>query len=345
MAEKRVFPMTVWPGSVVPVPALLLPQVRLVKRQALLFGSTAKPGDEKTDWEIAELPPEFYLREFLELETSDSEVVLAFCQRWGPVGNYDCTDLADLPFAGRFAREADGKMPLPWHPGRPPVEAETRKRSMWRAGLRQLTEVHSVGRVGIYQDALRNMVLLWRFISGDIGAAELAEEARPPHGHPYLGLSRDRLRNLEISRASFELVTQLNWALTPFHVSTRAANMNEYAPVAACRCSPTSIRPSPGCAVRQSQSRQEELCTWRERCLALERALPGVGASGTCAPFEAAFRRAELQLTGSRDGLLLIYTTPEERDRRRRRERDSQDVQSHAGRRLDEMLLETTEES
>lgn len=220
--------MTVWPGAIVPVPVLLVPQVRLAKGQVLVFGSTAEPEEDRPDWDIAEVPPEFYLREFLELDTDDAEAVLAFCAAWGPVGKYDCTDLANLPYSGRFAQDADRALPLPWTPGWEHFDAPGLQRRVRRLGFRHLDGVHSVGRVGIYQDALFNMVLLWRFATGAIDAAELAEEARPA-GQPYIGLDRDRLRSADVSRASFELVNQLNMALTPFHVRVEL-HLNEFVP-------------------------------------------------------------------------------------------------------------------
>lgn len=163
------------------------------------------------------LPPELYLREFLELDARDPEAVLAFCRQWGPVGRFDCSDLANLPFSGRYAQDADNALPLPWAPRWKRMDAERLQRAVRRLGFRGLIGVHSVARVQVYQDTLSDLLLLWRFASGEISGDELAEQARPEE-RPYLSLSREQLRSVSVGRAEYDLVPQLNLALTPFHV-------------------------------------------------------------------------------------------------------------------------------
>jgi hypothetical protein len=224
--------MTVWPGTLVPVPLLLVPQVRLVKGSVLLFGSSSEPGELLEDADVAELPPEFYLREFLELDASDPAEVLAFCKKWGPVGRGDCSDLPDLPYAGRYALDADRAMPLPWSAGWEYFDQEGRERTMRRFGFRQIREVHSVGRVAVYRDALFNMLQLWRFLQGGLSAPELAEAARPASGNIYMALRRKELSTIDATRASFELMIQLNGALQAFHVRLEL-HTNKFAPLGA----------------------------------------------------------------------------------------------------------------
>lgn len=231
MEEKREFPMTVWPGMRVPVPLLLVSRVRMVRRKALVFGSAMELDAPQTDGEAVELPPEFYLREFLELDASDPGAVLAFCERWGPVGREDCTDLAGLPYAGRYARDVDVMMPEPWSPFFGHAQPHRRDKSLERLGFRQLHCVHSVKRVKIYQDTLRNMILLWRFVTGEIGAPELATECRSyDDGRLYLGLTREQLHSVDVARASFELTLQLNAALGVYHVRIEL-HLNELVPI------------------------------------------------------------------------------------------------------------------
>ena len=189
----------------------------MLSRGVLLFGS-ARREDEGEDWGAAEVPPEFYLREFLDLDATDPASVLAFCEKWGPIGRDDCSDLPALPFAGPFARDADDALPLPWSPRWAHMDPEKRARQLRRTGLHHLSGVHSVARAAVYQDALSNMVSLWRYLNGDLEGHELARLARPLEGMPYLSVTREALPSVEVDRVAFDLVNQLNLALAPFHV-------------------------------------------------------------------------------------------------------------------------------
>lgn len=208
--------MTVWPGSVVPVPALLVPQARLVRDCVLVFGTTNEDPLDNPGSHAAELPAEFYLREFLELDARDPKAVLAFCQQWGPVGRQDCSDLPGGPYAGPDAVLADQAMPSPWDDtwARDP---ERKRKWARRLGIRNVEMVHSVARVAIYQDVLHNMVLQWRYFVGEIEGSDLVRDGRPAHGL-IMGFTDDELLALEYPRAGFELVNQLNRALALFHV-------------------------------------------------------------------------------------------------------------------------------
>lgn len=184
--------VTVWPGITVREPAIPVFEVRLFGSNTLVFGrtlpldSSARPEDAYTGDRRVTLESDFYLREFRDLDASDPQAVLAFCQAWGPVGNGQCSDLHGG--SRNNARRADAGVAEPWSHFMPDLD-ETRNLP-WQDQFGLLSETerrlpgllpvtaHSVGRVAVYQASLANSVALWRYISDEIGVEELTTDWR-----------------------------------------------------------------------------------------------------------------------------------------------------------------------
>jgi hypothetical protein len=228
MTERGCTHLTAWPGTPVDVPPHPVPEVRLVEGDTLVFGVPPNPRDIR----MVTLRPDFYLREFRDFDASDAQQVLAFCREWGPVGGRDCDDLH--VHARPTAQEADAAMAEPWRrllvdlwPGRD-------RRSNIELGKRlgfglegMILQVHSVGRVALYQAALSNAVELWRLISGESTPEELIGNWRADDVGLGTTWSRRQLYGeaSPLSRVSdtqseaiFDLTQHLNPALVPFHV-------------------------------------------------------------------------------------------------------------------------------
>ena len=225
--------LTVWPGSPVGVPTVPIAEVRLIGQSTLVFGA---PASGSSDLRLGDLPaatlqPDFYLREFRDFDASDPQRVLAFCQRWGPVGTRECNDLNR--YSRPAAREADAALPDPWRDlvadpvlGVPhPESVKLGKELGFWNGL--ILQVHSVARVVYYQAALSNAVELWRFLSGNTTSEELSANwrhedigAASVHGKWLQEGDRWRLGDTlpSESDAIYDLPNHLNPALVPFHV-------------------------------------------------------------------------------------------------------------------------------
>jgi len=82
--------------------------------------------------------------------------------------------------------------------------------------------------------------------------------------------------------------------------------------------------------------------TWRERLAAWNERFPAWQFKDVRA-FQAAFRRAETQLTGRRGGLTILYLTQAEYERRDRAWREAQLARLRAEGQLHEQLLQARE--
>jgi hypothetical protein len=111
------FRPTLWPGNVVPTPP-----IRSVPRAAVRGDWIVwPPGQAGAE---AELPPDFYLREMLDVEADDLEAVAGLMRAYGPLCDLELTeldltdyepeerhklaDLADYPDAGDSLKSARG---------------------------------------------------------------------------------------------------------------------------------------------------------------------------------------------------------------------------------------------
>jgi hypothetical protein len=247
--ETSEFPMTVWPGTVLPVPPILVPQVRRVSSdvdesnavELLVFGTAQGAWEEVS---VVTVPPELYLHEFMDLDTSDQGAVLAFCQQYGPVG---AQDRADLPPDVRLTGLSNKRCVLPrlWDfvhdhiAGRGIIltqaseqfdSSELRSLQQARlsreqtidfeyaqeeggdpyafAQLNQIWAAHRASQVAVYQDCLHNLVSLWRYFAEGWSREELQSHWR--------GSEWDF--DLFVKVPEHALRHGLNNALSPFHV-------------------------------------------------------------------------------------------------------------------------------
>lgn len=228
-AGSRSQRITVWPGFPVGVPTVPAAEVRLLDDEStLVFGV---PAGGSRDLRTVTLRPDFHLREFRDLDASDPQEVLAFCQQWGPVGSAECDDLHI--YSRSAAREADAAIADPWGRLVPsPTAGELRRESLelgtklgfWHG---MILQVHSVARVAYYQAALWNAVELWRLVSGKATPDELMANWRQED----VGAGSDRTAWVQEgdawriaesrpseSEAISDLANHLNPALVPFHV-------------------------------------------------------------------------------------------------------------------------------
>lgn len=207
-----------WPGFATPVPHVWAPAAWRVAEDALAFGDRATDTDPSAQpWgrpksAFAELTDEFYLRHFLPLDTSDAMAVADFCAQYGPVG---LPDHSDLPRNVQWPPVAP--LPSPWNVAE---DADDPADSLEQYGVLPealpcfVERVQRISGVAVYQGVLRNLTLLWWYVSGAADDAQIEQEWAPVW-HPTTGGKDSRWTP---DRAVAVLGRTLSPALTPFHV-------------------------------------------------------------------------------------------------------------------------------
>jgi hypothetical protein len=214
--------LTHWPGRPSAPPRLIVPQVRLVDDEVLLFGTDLYEADNVR--EVA-VPEEAYLREFGDLDTTNANEVLRFCTRYGPVGESPPSDLPDEVRKNMLIRAENGDDTFE------PLSPWDSRESLARAGyspdgllmmehfaeplpMRSFWRVQKVSTVRLYQSVLSDLVQLWEVISegadpvGRLGGWH-SEFWSPPEAKDVAAHGEDPVS---------KLMAGLNPALSAFHV-------------------------------------------------------------------------------------------------------------------------------
>lgn len=182
MGEISRFRVTTWPGLVLPVPSIPLPEEVIVRREGdgeqwLQFtyqGLEAPSLGWQPSFKNAAPPADLYIRELATLDTSDAQAVADFCGQYGEITEWE----AEEPLAQWALRE----------------------------NIASLTEIAALVHV------LRDLTRIWRFYSGQIGLVELQaawenSDKKPPFDDSDWELSR-----------TFDFFTnKLTEGLRPFH--------------------------------------------------------------------------------------------------------------------------------
>jgi hypothetical protein len=192
----------------VPVPHVL--SVRLYSSDGWMVFDDP---DQHGHCQETQVPEELYLHEFMDLDCGDESAVVAFCEKYGPIGRHDWSDHPGSDF---FAFE------------RPVPEGENQAllRGVWESGMWSEEElevidlvphaVDHVSKVGFYQDAMANLINLWRCCQGQRTTAEADDQWRGglwwrnPRDDPPTTLRRG-----------------LNRGLGRFHVRVREKDLSE----------------------------------------------------------------------------------------------------------------------
>jgi hypothetical protein len=234
--NDAVASLTVWPGIVVSEPTIPVFEARPFEEDTIVFGRVLpldpeeRPEDAYTGDRRVALETDFYLREFCDLDASDPQAVLAFCQAWGPVGNGQYSDLHGA--SRNNARKADARVAEPWSHFMPNLDATRKLPLQDQFGLVSQTKerlpgllpvtAHSVGRVAVYQASLANAVALWRYISDEISAEELTTDWRTEDDgvglSHYINQQWDLPYEVTKETAVADLADHLNPALVAFHM-------------------------------------------------------------------------------------------------------------------------------
>ncbi len=228
-----------WPGTVLAVPEVARWDVRLSEdRRCLIFTwdhALAVNGERP----LASVPDELYLREFAELEASSPEAVRDFCGRYGFIGQQRMVLGAN---AGDFYHHdyyfdlvSEAQRPLTdW---RHKIMKGSERVDLHGSNEDLVVAVRPVADAAHYQCVLRNLVLLWRTLQGDISPEELSAKWGDLL---YPGLWGQRWRATRAEETlERELCRGLNAALTPYHVRLEpvaARHPGPYADIYAAMC-------------------------------------------------------------------------------------------------------------
>jgi hypothetical protein len=225
--RKLAYPLTHWPGRPVVPPDVLVPQVRLVDDDVLLFGT-----NDISDTQQVALPDEAYLREFFTLDSTDLNAVLNFCERYGPVGWSDHSDLPAEVCRSMTLRTDDAyTMPSPWdmldHEGLyddlrgnlPKILAENFEplpfQSIWR--------VQRASEIRLYHGVFLDLVELWQTVLEGRDAEGLQNDWHTDYWDPPRGEGSSIRSADPVSK----LVRGLNPALSAFHVRLEEGDDSE----------------------------------------------------------------------------------------------------------------------
>lgn len=214
-AEDSPYRLTTWPGLQIPVPPVAVPEVHLLSGETLVFGYP------RAGLGAARLEPDFYLREFAELEADDPEAVLAFCRRWGPVGDTDCSELPEDSSFRAAALEADLVVPVELRDSARPSSASRALGRQLGFGFDLILRTHSVGRVAAYQTVLARALDTWLDIASETPVAEVEKKWRAELPlisaleQVFPGLREEKLTAHVVMTS---LAGLLNPALAPFRV-------------------------------------------------------------------------------------------------------------------------------
>ncbi|MHB1343037.1 MAG: hypothetical protein ACYCX3_01595 [Thermoleophilia bacterium] len=192
------FALVSWPGSLLPVPPVLVLPVEL-REPFLVFHMLGRDKSSALGFRWlghdVTLPDELYLRELAELDLDDPAAILAFVRRYGSLGREPRRDgsllIDDLPWSlYALMQETVARLPVP-----PTVLEEAEEFSYQTLPLFVL-----------HAQMLRDATRLWQVHSGQLDLTELAAQWELPIAPP---------RN-QIGVITF-LADILNAGLTPFH--------------------------------------------------------------------------------------------------------------------------------
>jgi hypothetical protein len=199
MLDKSRLPVTVWPSFAIPLPALRVRyHVELVRGRFLVL----LPSDERE----LELPDEFYLRNFLDVDGSDPRAVCDFFSIYGHMTPFGQMRNRPPATAGNRSRTTG------WNRLRDDAERASRNgRDVREVAGESVSPglVRHFGEFGFYQRAMRGMVRLWALVSGTVSMSEFLAEwdiADWPLDEPFSD---------DVARV--DLAQVLNGALVPFH--------------------------------------------------------------------------------------------------------------------------------
>jgi hypothetical protein len=184
----------------VPVPHVL--SVRVFTHEGWLVFDDPNHGAQEVP-----VPEELYLREFMDLDCANESAVVSFCEKYGPIGQHDWSDYPGSD-AFVFERpEPDGGDSATLH-------------GIWESGMWSEEELevsdlvpHATehfSKVGVYQDAMANLISLWDCCLGDLSTTELDDAWR--------GQAWTRWRERDPADA---LRRGLNSGLRRFHIRIR----------------------------------------------------------------------------------------------------------------------------
>ncbi len=179
------FRITVWPGTPVPVPPVLVHPVEL-DGDMLVFEPVGK--------QPVELEDEFYLRELRDLDLNNARKILDFSAEYGRLGSPEC---ADLPHSARaFFRMLNllRQQYLDAHNIDNPTTA------LYIAHINEIRE---------HAALIRDMVSVWDYLRGNRDLASVREE--------WKSIAAWKAPDNEVAAIEF-LTMFLTAALKPFHV-------------------------------------------------------------------------------------------------------------------------------
>jgi hypothetical protein len=227
--RNLAYPLTHWPGRPVVPPDVLVPQVRLVDDDVLLFGT----NDYVSDTQQVALPDEAYLREFCTLDSTDLNAVLSFCERYGPVGWSDHSDLPGEVIENMYFRTDDTyHLPHPWDM----VEDELRRGDL-RDDLhkilaenvakplpfKSIRRVQRASEIRLYHGVFLDLVELWQTVLEGRDAEGLQDNWHTDYWDPPRGEGSSIRSADPVSK----LVRGLNPALSAFHVRLEEGDDSE----------------------------------------------------------------------------------------------------------------------
>lgn len=160
--EISQFRITVWPGRKLPVPAVKVNSVVLINRAKHEEFLKYEPGTLE-DKEIA-LPEDFYLRELLDLDLSDSQSILAFSKAFGRLGS---PGWKDLPVTGYRRSSPPGLIDR--------VQKDFLEAFGFTHPLDKV-EFVPIEDFKLHAAVLRDIVRIWLSIKGEISFGEMVHE-------------------------------------------------------------------------------------------------------------------------------------------------------------------------
>lgn len=244
-----------WPGSVLAVPAVARWEVRLSEDRRCLIFTWDHALAAKGERPLASVPDELYLREFAALKADSPEAVRDFCALYGPIGQQRMV-LGANPgdfYHHDYYFDLVSEVQRPLMEWRHKIMKGSERFELHGRGEDTMVAVRPVADAAHYQCTLRNLVLLWRAVQGDIRPEELPAEWGDLL---YAGLWGQRWRATQTDATlESELCRGLNAALTPYHVRLEpVAASHPYADIYAAMCLQLANHIVEGAAYRRCQN-------------------------------------------------------------------------------------------